>query len=247
MRAPLSKVLSLTLAVGFALATGETASARPKKHRVEPPVPPKVERSVLPITLDESAIPISVQGLPKRPARSEDQPKERAERPRTIRAAAAPTCRRFWRRARRRCRSSRPCPFRSRRRSTAWAAAPSIAARVSAQCGSAEQPHQSRLLGALLRDPHAPPRARTAAHNQPFSGKPKALDQHAIFDDPCCLNFRRSPSPFGHGAGVAYACGQGIVRTGEAAMTKVLNEILLFSSMAVFVTGIVLAAARLLI
>jgi hypothetical protein len=30
-------------------------------------------------------------------------------------------------------------------------------------------------------------------------------------------------------------------------MTKVLNEILLFSSMAVFVTGIVLAAARLLI
>ena len=87
MRAPLSKVLSLTLAVGFALATGETASARPKKHRVEPPVPPQVERSVLPITLDESGIPISVQGLPKRPARSEDQPKERAERPRTIRAA----------------------------------------------------------------------------------------------------------------------------------------------------------------
>jgi len=30
-------------------------------------------------------------------------------------------------------------------------------------------------------------------------------------------------------------------------MTKVLNEILLFSSMAVLVTGIVLAAARLLI
>jgi hypothetical protein len=95
--------------------------------RVEPPVPPKVERSVLPMTPDESAIPISVQGLPKRPARSEDQPKERAERPRTIRAAAAPTCRRFRCRARRRCRSSRPCPFRSRRRSTAWAAAPSIA------------------------------------------------------------------------------------------------------------------------
>src|SRR6266481_2408205 len=81
----------------------------------------------------------------------------------------------------------------------------------------------------------------------PFPGKPNALDQQAIFDRPCCLNFRRSPSPFGHGAGVAYACGRGIVRTGEAAMTKVLNEILLFSSMAVFVTGIVLAAARLLI
>lgn len=97
-----------------------------------------------------------------------------------------------------------------------------------------------------MRRSACPPRARTAAHNQPFR-KPKALDWHAIFDDPCCLNFRRSPSPFGHGAGVAYACGQGIVRTGEAAMAKVLNEILLFSSMAVFVTGIVLAAARLLI
>src|SRR5262249_52146068 len=34
MRAPLSEVLSLNLAVGFALATGETASALPKKHRV---------------------------------------------------------------------------------------------------------------------------------------------------------------------------------------------------------------------
>lgn len=96
-------------------------------------------------------------------------------------------------------------------------------------------------------DPHAPPRAWTAAHNLPFSRKPKALDQHAIFDGPCCLNFLQSLSPFGHGAGVAYPCGQGIVRTGEAAMAKVLNEILLFSSMAVFVTGIVLAAARLLI
>src|SRR5262249_38228604 len=92
--------------------------------------------------------------------------------------------------------------------------------------------------------PHALPRAWAAA---PFSGKPKALDQHAIFQRSRYLNFRRSPSPFGHGAGVAYACGQGIVRTGEAAMAKVLNEILLFSSMAVFVTGIVLAAARLLI
>ena len=43
-----------------------------------------------------------------------------------------------------------------------------LPARVSAQCGSREQPHQSRLLGALLRDPHAPPRAWTAAHNSPF-------------------------------------------------------------------------------
>jgi hypothetical protein len=40
---------------------------------------------------------------------------------------------------------------------------------------------------------------------------------------------------------------RGFFPQGEAAMAKVLNEILLFSSMAVFVTGIVLAAARLLI
>src|SRR5215813_13328989 len=116
----------------------------------------------------------------------------------------------------------------------AWATTPPIA---TSRCAPA------RTIDRMNRS-H---RAWTAEHNLPFSGTPKALDRHAIFDDPCCLNFRRSPSPFGHGAGVAYACGQGIVRTGEAAMAKVLNEILLFSSMAVFVTGIVLAAARLLI
>lgn len=72
-----SKVLSLALAVGVALVTAETASARPKKHRAERPVAPRVDRSLLPVTLDES-------GTPKRPGRSEDRPKERAERPRTI-------------------------------------------------------------------------------------------------------------------------------------------------------------------
>jgi hypothetical protein len=106
-------------------------------------------------------------------------------------------------------------------------------------------PHESIASSELarMRRSRMPRRVRGPRHTTSL----KALDRHAIFDDPCCLNFRRSPSPFGHGAGVAYACGQGIVRTGEAAMAKVLNEILLFSSMAVFVTGIVLAAARLLI
>jgi hypothetical protein len=34
--------------------------------------------------LDDHGTPIIIQGLPKRPARNEDHPKERAERPRTI-------------------------------------------------------------------------------------------------------------------------------------------------------------------
>ena len=38
-----------------------------------------------------------------------------------------------------------------------------------------------------------------------------------------------------------------MARNGEAAMTVVLNELLLFSCLAAFVTGIVIAAATLLI
>ena len=84
MRAPLSKVLSLTLAVGFALATGETAWAIPKTHRVL----------------------------------------SRARRASCPRAAGQP---------RRRPRHQLP-------------------ARVSTQCRPGQQPHQSRLLGAHLRE-----------------------------------------------------------------------------------------------
>lgn len=60
-----SKVFSLALAVGFALVTAETASAWPKKHCAERPVAPRVDRSLLPATLDESGTPIIMQGLPK--------------------------------------------------------------------------------------------------------------------------------------------------------------------------------------
>jgi hypothetical protein len=45
---------------------------------------------------------------------------------------------------------------------------------------------------------------------------------------------------------MAYGGGRGIFRTGEAVMANVLNDILLFSCIAAFVTGIVLAAASLL-
>ena len=72
--------LILALAAHSAPAMGESASARAKKHRKRPA--PTVERSALPVTLDESGTPIIVQG--QRPARTADYPKERAERTRTI-------------------------------------------------------------------------------------------------------------------------------------------------------------------
>jgi hypothetical protein len=78
MKLPLPNVLIPTLAVMFVVATADTALARPKKPRVQP-VPPTILQ-------EEHGTPIIMQGLqwPKRPARTEDQPKERAERPRTI-------------------------------------------------------------------------------------------------------------------------------------------------------------------
>jgi hypothetical protein len=72
------------------------------------------------------------------------------------------------------------------------------------------------------------------------------LDWQAIFDAAVALIFAARRHLLAMVLGSARAA-EGIFRTGEAAMAKVLNEILLFSSMAVFVTGIVLAAARLLI
>jgi hypothetical protein len=81
-----------------------------------------------------------------------------------------------------------------------------------------------------------------------FPRKPKSLKRLQFSKVSCCLNFLQSRSPFGHGAGVAYPCEEGIFRIlGEAVMANVLNEILLFSSMAAFATGVVLAAASLLI
>jgi hypothetical protein len=46
--------------------------------------------------------------------------------------------------------------------------------------------------------------------------------------------------------GSPMGCGRGFFRTGEAVMARFLNDILLFSCIAAFVTGIVLAAASLL-
>jgi hypothetical protein len=79
MRVPLPKVSRLVLAIVFALATAETAAARPRKHRVE--------RSAAPsITRDCGGTPIIMQGLecPKGSVRDEDRPTRRAERPRAF-------------------------------------------------------------------------------------------------------------------------------------------------------------------
>src|SRR5262245_16470482 len=57
-----------------------------------------------------------------------------------------------------------------------------------------------------------------------------------------------TPSLFRHGTGVRCALGNHIHGPhGEAAMTVVLNDLLLFTCLAAFVTGIVIAAATLLI
>jgi hypothetical protein len=97
---------------------------------------------------------------------------------------------------------------------------------------------RSSYPAASVNRPHTtcpfPGRLRLCTSTQ-FSTVPVAL----IFDGLCHL--------LAMVLGSARPAERGIFRTGEAAMAKVLNEILLFSSMAVFVTGIVLAAARLLI
>jgi hypothetical protein len=55
-------------------------------------------------------------------------------------------------------------------------------------------------------------------------------------------------SLFRHGAGVRYfGAHANMACIGEAAMKVILNDLLLFSCLAAFVTGIVIAAATLLI
>jgi hypothetical protein len=84
VRAPFSEVFILAPASFFTLATSESASTRPKKHCAERRAPPTVERCLLPLTPDASGTPIIMQDLPKRRRGTADDPKERAERPRTI-------------------------------------------------------------------------------------------------------------------------------------------------------------------
>jgi hypothetical protein len=110
--------------------------------------------------------------------------------------------------------------------------------------------HSFALNGGVANNPaNRQLYVRSCVNNRP--DRPKTLDRQAIFDVPFtsifASNFAARRHLLAMVLGSARPAERGIFRTGEAAMAKVLNEILLFSSMAVFVTGIVLAAARLLI
>ena len=179
-----------------------------------------------------------MQGLPKRPARTADYPKERAQRRARSRVAAATICRRFPRRA---CDSRKLQPALP-----VWKPPPinSVGNRVTNSLQSFAL-NAGRATNRTNRDFYV----RSCVSNRP--DKPKTLDRQAIFDVPFASIFASIFAAPRHllatVLGSARPAERGIFRTGEAAMAKVLNEILLFSSMAVFVTGIVLAAARLLI
>jgi hypothetical protein len=61
-------------------------------------------------------------------------------------------------------------------------------------------------------------------------------------------NLDSPPSPFRQVKGVAYGCGErGGLSNGERTMTRLVIDIVLFSCMFAFVTGIVIAAANFLI
>jgi hypothetical protein len=129
------------------------AHRRAPRSTAERRAPPTRERCLLPVTPDGSGTPIIMQGLPKRPTRTADYPKERAQRPRTIPRGS----------------SSHPPPVSSP--SVRFAKAPirladletaadqqrrrprhQSPALVCAQWRARKQPRQWRLLRALLRE-----------------------------------------------------------------------------------------------
>ena len=237
MHARFSKVLILAPAVVFTLATRESTSTRPKKHR-RASRPADARALPPPGHAGWEWNPIIMQGLPKRPARTADYPTERAQRRARSRAAAASICRRFPRQA---CDSRKLQPALP-----VWKPPPinSVGDRVTNSL------HSFALNGGLANNrANGDFYVRSCVNNRPDT--PKTLDRQAIFGDPLPSIFASIFAARRHllatVLGSARPAERGIFRTGEAAMAKVLNEILLFSSMAVFVTGIVLAAARLLI
>jgi len=91
-------------------------------------------------------------------------------------------------------------------------------------------------LASIMSDKEKPPNARANAGGRRKPNPPPPL-------------YVQTP-PFGHGAGVGYG-RRGITPTWaasrEAAMIGVLNDLVLFSCLAAFVSGIVIAAATLII
>ena len=221
-----SKILILAPAVVFTLATRESASTRPKKHRrASRPADARALRSSCRACQNGRRGPRII----RRNARS-----ARAR----SRASAATIRRRFPRRA---------CDSRKLQSASPVQKPPpinSVGDRVTNRL------HSFALNGGLANNrANGDFYVRSCVNNRP--DKPKALDRQAIFEVPVASIFASIFAAPRHllatVLGSARPAERGIFRTGEAAMAKVLNEILLFSSMAVFVTGIVLAAARLLI
>jgi hypothetical protein len=108
-----------------------------------------------------------------------------------------------------------------------------------------QEQHQTRVANARQQHLKIPgPLARRAVDFGPYPGRRARISAGSKTPKACI--FSRALPPFSHGAGIAYTQRKGDFRTGEAVMAKVLNDILLFSCIAAFVTGIVLAAASLL-
>jgi hypothetical protein len=100
--------------------------------------------------------------------------------------------------------------------------------------GIGEDRHELPARSFVFNDKEKPPNARANAGGRRKPNPPPPLDVQ----------------PFGHGAGVGYG-RRGItptwVASREAAMIGVLNDLVLFSCLAAFVSGIVIAAATLII
>ena len=136
----------------FLLWRGVTAHRRGPRSTAERRAPPTRERCLLPVTPDESGTPILMQGLPKRPARTADYPKERAQRRARSRAAAASICRRFPPSVRFAKAPTRPAGLETAADQQRRRPRHHLLGLVSAKCRARNRPRQSRLLRALLRE-----------------------------------------------------------------------------------------------
>ncbi len=85
-----SKVLMIALA-GFAVGVADTASAQPKKERLERPLEFAPSVPNIMVDVDENGTPIIMKDSRARPKgpESEDRPSKRAERPRDPRGSSA--------------------------------------------------------------------------------------------------------------------------------------------------------------
>jgi hypothetical protein len=129
------------------------AHRRAPRSTAERRAPPTRERCLLPVTPDGSGTPIIMQGLPKRPARTADYPKERAQRPRTIPRGSSnhlpPISSPSVRFAKAPLRLAGPETAADQQRRRPRHQSPAL---VCAQWRARKQPRQWRLLRALLRE-----------------------------------------------------------------------------------------------